>query len=63
MTDKDKIHQRVLEIQQNLEKSTPEQQVNMLGELFSIVSQIEQSLSEVKEDISNLENQLDKNEE
>lgn len=42
------MHERVLEIQKNIETATPEQQTEMLNELFSIASKIEQSLSEIK---------------
>jgi predicted transcriptional regulator len=63
MIEVDKVHQRVLEIQKTIETSPNENQATMLTELFDIVSQIEQSLAEVKEDINKLENQIDKNEE
>jgi hypothetical protein len=53
----DKIHERVLELQKNVEKSSPQEQVNMLGELFDMVSQIEQTLSEVKLDINKIKNE------
>jgi hypothetical protein len=43
-----KIHERVLEIQKNMPEATPEQQTAMLGELFELVSKVEQSLSEIK---------------
>ena len=54
----DKIHERVLEIQKNVDKSSPKEQISMLGELLEIVSQIEVSLSEVKSNINNIENQI-----
>jgi predicted transcriptional regulator len=54
----DKIHERVLEIQKSIETANPQQQGLMLGELLEIVSQIEQSLAEVKLDISEIENQI-----
>jgi hypothetical protein len=43
-----KIHERVLEIQKNMPDATAEQQTAMLGELFELVSKVEQSLSEIK---------------
>jgi len=43
-----KIHERVLEIQKNMPNASPEQQTTMLGELFELVSKVEQSLSEIK---------------
>jgi len=59
----DKIHERVLEIQKNLETAPPEKQTEMIGELLSMVSQIEQSLSEIKLDIDNIEEQIQTDEE
>ena len=53
----DKIYERVLEIQKNIEKSSPQEQATMLSELFNVVSQIEQSLAEIKLDINEIENQ------
>jgi hypothetical protein len=53
----DKVHQRVLEIQKNIETASPEQQMVMIGELLSLASQIEQSLNEIKLDINEIENQ------
>ena len=53
----DKIHERVLEIQKNVEASSPQEQVAMLGELFDMVSQIEQTLSEIKLDINKIKNE------
>ena len=50
-----KIHERVLEIQKNIEISPPEKQTEMIGELLNMVSQIEQSLSEIKIDIDEIE--------
>jgi adenylate kinase len=55
--DPNKIHKRVLEIQDNLESSSDENKIEMLNELLSMVSQIEQSLSEVKIDIESLNNE------
>jgi hypothetical protein len=57
MSDLDKIHERVLEMQKNMESSSPKEQTVMLGELFKIVSQLEQSLAEIKLDINEIEKQ------
>ena len=46
--DPNRMHERVLEIQKNITGVTPEQQTAMLGELFELVSKVEQSLSEIK---------------
>jgi predicted transcriptional regulator len=54
----DKIYERVLEIQKNIEKSSPQEQATMLSELFNVVSQIEQSLAEIKLDINEIENNI-----
>ena len=43
-----KIHERVLEIQSQIQNVSPEQQTSMLNELLNLASQIEQSLSELK---------------
>lgn len=59
----DKIYERVLEIQKNIETADTQQQGLMLGELLEIVSQIEQSLAEVKLDINEIENQINNEEE
>ena len=59
----DKIHERVLEIQKNLETAPPEKQTEMIGELLSMVSQIEQSLADIKLDIDNIEEQIQTDEE
>ena len=53
----DKIYERVLEIQKSIESTTPQEQKVMLSELFDMVSQIEQSLAEIKLDINEIENQ------
>jgi hypothetical protein len=45
-----KIHERVLEIQNQIENVSPEQQTVMINELLDLASQIEQSLSEIKID-------------
>ena len=57
MSDLDKIHERVLEIQKNIEISPTEDKSSMLNELFNMVSQLEQSLAEIKLDINEIENQ------
>ena len=57
MSDLDKIHERVLEIQKNIEISPTEDKSSMLSELFNMVSQLEQSLAEIKLDINEIENQ------
>lgn len=49
--DPNKMHERVLEIQKNIEGAEPEQQTKMLSELLEIASKIEQSLSELKIDV------------
>ena len=54
----DKIHERVLEIQKNLETAPLEKQTEMIGELLNMVSQIEQSLAEIKIDIDSTEEQI-----
>jgi hypothetical protein len=51
----DKMYQRVLDIQNNIQNVAPEQQTVMLNELFELASQIEQSLSEIKIDIDKIE--------
>ena len=47
------MHERVLEIQKNIETASPEQQTQMMSELLNMVSQIEQSLADIKIDIDN----------
>jgi predicted transcriptional regulator len=59
----DKIHERVIEIQNNIQISSPEQQTAMMVELINMVSKIEQSLSDIKVDIDDIENQIQTNEE
>ena len=59
----DKIHERVIEIQNNIQTASPEQQTEMLNELINMVSKIEQSLSNIKIDIDDIENQIQTNEE
>jgi len=46
--DPNKMHERVLEIQKNIQASTPEQQTAMLSELLELASKAEQALSEIK---------------
>ena len=41
----------MLEIQKNLQASSPEEQTAMLSELLEIASKVEQSLSEIKIEI------------
>ena len=53
--ENEKIYQRVLDIQNNIQNSNPEQQSLMLNELLEIASQIEQSLAEIKIDIDEIE--------
>jgi len=50
MSDPNKMHERVLEIQKNIQVVTPEEQSSMLSELLEIASKIEQSLAEIKID-------------
>jgi hypothetical protein len=59
----DKIHERVIEIQNNIQTASPEQQTEMMNELINMVSKIEQSLSNIKIDIDDIENQIQTNEE
>jgi hypothetical protein len=46
-----KIHERVLEIQNQIQSVSQEQQTSMLNELLELASKIEQSLSEIKIEI------------
>jgi predicted transcriptional regulator len=59
MDDLDKVYERVLKIQKNIEISDTQQQGLIMNELINVISQIEQSLAEVKNDISKLENTQD----
>jgi formate-dependent nitrite reductase cytochrome c552 subunit len=62
--DPNKMHERVLEIQKNIEISTPEEQTRMLSELLDIASKIEQSLAEVKIEENIIDDfKIDENEE
>ena len=49
--DPNKMHERVLEIQKNIETANAEEQTTMLSELLDIASKIEQSLAEIKIDV------------
>jgi hypothetical protein len=44
----DKMHERILEIQSQIENVSPEKQTEMLNELLDLASQIEQSLMDIK---------------
>jgi len=44
----DKIHERVLEIQKNIQNVPQDKQTEMISELLELASQLEQSLSEIK---------------
>lgn len=62
--DPNKLHERVLEIQKNIETANAEDQAAMLSELLDIASKIEQSIAEIKiDDINFDEIQIDENEE
>jgi hypothetical protein len=62
--DPNKLHERVLEIQKNIETASAEEQTAMLSELLSITSKIEQSLTEIQiEDINLDKIQIDEDEE
>jgi len=60
--DPNKMHERVLEIQKNIELASPEQQSVMLSELLEIASKIEQSLAEIKIDVDIDNIQIEENE-
>jgi hypothetical protein len=53
--ENNKIYQRVLDIQNNIQNADSEQQTLMLSELLEIASKIEQSLAEIKIDIDEIE--------
>jgi hypothetical protein len=57
MENLDKIHERVLEMQKNIENVSPEEQANIISELINIASQIEQSLSDINLDVNETEKQ------
>jgi len=54
MSDLDKVYERVLEMQKNIETASPEEQVKMMNELLEVAAQIEQSLSSVQDDLKEL---------
>ena len=56
--DPNKMHERVLEIQKNIETASPDQQAQMMSELLNMVSQIEQSLAEIKIDIDEIQEEI-----
>ena len=57
------MHERVLEIQKNIETANAEEQTSMLSELLEIASKIEQSLAEVKIDVDIDNIEIEENEE
>jgi hypothetical protein len=68
MSDLDKVYERVLEMQKNIETASPEEQIKMMNELLEVAAQIEQSLSSVQDDLKelnetfeneNLQNEID----
>ena len=62
--DPNKLHERVLEIQKNIETASAEDQAAMLSELINITSKIEQSLTEIQiEDVDLDDLNIDENEE
>jgi len=54
MSDLDKVYERVLEMQKNIETASPEEQIKMMNELLDVASQIEFSLNSVQDDIKEL---------
>lgn len=54
MSDLDKVYERVLEMQKNIETASPEEQVKMMNELLDVASQIESSLNRVQDDLKEL---------
>jgi uncharacterized coiled-coil protein SlyX len=54
MSNLDKVYERVLEMQKNIETASPEEQVKMMNELLDVAAQIEQSLSSVQDDLEEL---------
>ncbi len=48
--DPNKLHERILEIQKNIENVPETEQAAMLSELLDITSKIEQSLTEIQID-------------
>ena len=67
MSDLDKVYERVLEMQKNIENASPEEQIKIMNELFEVASQIEQSLSDVQDNLKEInetfENENQQNEE
>ena len=61
--DPNKMHERVLEIQKNMETAGAEEQTTMLSELLDIASKIEQSLAELKIDVDVDNIEIEDNEE
>jgi hypothetical protein len=68
MSDLDKVYERVLEMQKNIETASPEEQIKMMNELLDVASQIEFSLNSVQDDLKelnetfeneNLQNEID----
>jgi uncharacterized coiled-coil protein SlyX len=54
MSNLDKVYERVLEMQKNIETASPEEQVKMMNELLDVASQIEFSLNSVQDDLKEL---------
>jgi uncharacterized coiled-coil protein SlyX len=54
MSDLDKVYERVLEMQKNIETASPEEQIKMMNELLDVASQIEFSLNSVQDDLKEL---------
>jgi hypothetical protein len=54
MSDLDKVYERVLEMQKNIETASPEEQIKMMNELLEVASQIELSLNSVQDDLKEL---------
>ena len=54
MSDLDKVYERVLEMQKNIEPASPEEQIKMMNELLDVASQIEFSLNSVQDDLKEL---------
>jgi uncharacterized coiled-coil protein SlyX len=54
MSNLDKVYERVLEMQKNIETASPEEQIKMMNELLDVASQIEFSLNSVQDDLKEL---------
>ncbi len=54
MNDLDKMYERVLEMQKNMETASPEEQAKILSELLDVAAQIESSLNKTQEDLKKL---------